>query len=176
MAKQELVEQIRELEYLFKLRYKADMRAIAMWRKRSPDRELRLPDHTDLVCFLLEQLDAFEAKLLEEIIEHLPDELKKQASGNEEVEDSDMEKAKMCIKEKLVVMVCKITNRECEHRQDFCWLEYTDDECHRCWVEQIIDIGADWIKSHPLIEPDEDSISRFGPYYMIKRKELEEAK
>ena len=35
---------------------------------------------------------------------------------------------------------------------------------------------VEWIKSHQLIEPDKDSITRFEPFYQIERKELEEIK
>ena len=30
-----------------------------------------------------------------------------------------------------------------------------------------------WIESHPLIKPDENSITRFEPFYQIEQKELE---
>ncbi len=51
------VEDMREREELFDLRWKADMRAIERWRKAGPNRELVLPDHADLVVWLLGQLD-----------------------------------------------------------------------------------------------------------------------
>lgn len=50
-------EDKKELEELFDLRWKADMRAIERWRKAGPNRELVLPDHADLVVWLLGQLD-----------------------------------------------------------------------------------------------------------------------
>ena len=31
-----------------------------------------------------------------------------------------------------------------------------------------------WIKSHQLIEPDKDSVTRFAPFYQIEKKELSE--
>ncbi len=31
-----------------------------------------------------------------------------------------------------------------------------------------------WIRSHTLIEPDKDSITRFEPFYQIEEKELKE--
>lgn len=51
-------EQIAELERTFDLRWKADMRAIKRWRKDDPHRrKLVLPDHADLVVWLMEMLD-----------------------------------------------------------------------------------------------------------------------
>jgi hypothetical protein len=32
----------------------------------------------------------------------------------------------------------------------------------------------DWLKVHPLVEPDKDSLTRFEPYYMIEAKELKD--
>lgn len=56
---EEAANQIADLERTFDLRWKADMRAIERWRTDSPDkRELTLPDHADLVVWLLEKLDA----------------------------------------------------------------------------------------------------------------------
>jgi len=33
---------------------------------------------------------------------------------------------------------------------------------------------VEWIYSHQLIEPDEDSITRFEPFYQIEKRELED--
>lgn len=44
----------------FDLRWKADARAIERWRAGHPERELRQPDHADLVVWLMEQLEALE--------------------------------------------------------------------------------------------------------------------
>lgn len=62
-----------EEELLFDLRWKADMRAIKMWRKGHPERRLVMPDHADMVCWLLEKLDAFDTTLRKEIVEHFED-------------------------------------------------------------------------------------------------------
>ena len=40
------------------LKYNADMRAIKRWREANPGNDLVLPDHADLVVWLIEQLDA----------------------------------------------------------------------------------------------------------------------
>lgn len=48
-----------ELQHVFDLRWKASMRAIKLWQKRT-GRKLSWPDHCDMVVWLLEQLD--EAK------------------------------------------------------------------------------------------------------------------
>lgn len=45
----------------FALRWNADMRAIKRWQAAT-GRELVWPDHADLCVWLLEQLDAVEAK------------------------------------------------------------------------------------------------------------------
>jgi len=66
-----LKDRIAELEQIFDLSYKADMRAIKMWRKGHPERNLTVPDKTDMVIWLLERLDKFESTLQEEIVEHL---------------------------------------------------------------------------------------------------------
>jgi hypothetical protein len=41
---------------------------------------------------------------------------------------------------------------------------------HQEGVKEVID----WIKTHQLIEPDKDSLTKFEPYYMIEAKELKE--
>ncbi len=33
---------------------------------------------------------------------------------------------------------------------------------------------VEWIESHPLIEPHEDSLTRFEPFYQIEKRELKE--
>ena len=50
-------ERTQTLEDLFDLRWKADMRAIKMWRKGHPERKLAMPDHADLVVWLLAKLE-----------------------------------------------------------------------------------------------------------------------
>jgi len=55
----EYIDEIKELERLFDLRYKADMQAIERWHKAGND-ELVWPDHADLVIWLLEQLEKAE--------------------------------------------------------------------------------------------------------------------
>lgn len=52
----ELRTQLEELEATFDLRWKADMRAIKRWREAHPGNDLVLPDHADLVVWLLEQM------------------------------------------------------------------------------------------------------------------------
>jgi hypothetical protein len=50
------LDRVKELEFTFDLRWKADMRAIKIWQKKT-GRKLVWPDHADLVVWLLEQLD-----------------------------------------------------------------------------------------------------------------------
>jgi len=60
----DLVLRLRELDRLFDLRWKADMRAIKRWRDAAPageDRSLTMPDRADLGVFLLERLRRAEA-------------------------------------------------------------------------------------------------------------------
>ena len=46
-----------ELDQIFDLRWEADQRAIARWRKENPaERRLVMPDHADLVVWLLDEL------------------------------------------------------------------------------------------------------------------------
>jgi len=49
-----------ELEELFESRHAADVRAIEMWRSGGPDKELKWPDHADLVVWLLDYIDKME--------------------------------------------------------------------------------------------------------------------
>lgn len=53
-----LVDKVTELEAIFDMRHRADMRAVARWRAAAPGRELKQPDHADLVVFLLGELEA----------------------------------------------------------------------------------------------------------------------
>ena len=54
----QLVKKDEEHEASFDLRWKADMRGIKMWQKEKPKaRKLVWPNHADLVCWLIEQLD-----------------------------------------------------------------------------------------------------------------------
>jgi hypothetical protein len=48
---------MREHDYSFMLRWKADMRALKRWQAAT-GQELTWPDHADLVVWLLEQLEA----------------------------------------------------------------------------------------------------------------------
>lgn len=52
---EELKKELKERDASFDLRWKADMRAIDLWRKEA-GRDLVLPDHVDLVLFLLKRL------------------------------------------------------------------------------------------------------------------------
>ncbi len=56
-------EKIAELEASFDLCWAADMRAIKRWQAAT-GRDLTWPDHADMVVWLLEQLDAAEARLV----------------------------------------------------------------------------------------------------------------
>jgi hypothetical protein len=51
-------EELTELQYIFKLRWDADRRAIKRWQEAAPGRELVWPDHTDLLVWLLDELEA----------------------------------------------------------------------------------------------------------------------
>src|SRR5438105_1997448 len=57
----ELQEQLSDLEPIFDLRWKADMRAIKQWQEAHPGKEFVWPDHADLVVWLLEQLEKRES-------------------------------------------------------------------------------------------------------------------
>lgn len=48
-------EELREVQALFDLRWKADMRAIKQWQTAHPDRGNVWPDHADMVVWLLER-------------------------------------------------------------------------------------------------------------------------
>jgi hypothetical protein len=50
--------QLADLEATFDLRWQADMRAIALWRAEAPGRELKQPDHADMVIWLLSKLES----------------------------------------------------------------------------------------------------------------------
>jgi hypothetical protein len=55
-----------DLEQLFELRHKADMRAVDRWRKAHPGNELRMPDHADLVVWLMDELAKLTRKAVKE--------------------------------------------------------------------------------------------------------------
>ncbi len=55
-------EKIAELEAVFDMRWNCDMRAIKRWQAAT-GRDLTWPDQTDLLVWLLEQLDAAEARV-----------------------------------------------------------------------------------------------------------------
>lgn len=55
-------QQIAELEALFELRWKADMLAIKRWQQAT-GRTMTWPDHADLLCWLMKQLDYAEKKV-----------------------------------------------------------------------------------------------------------------
>ena len=46
-----------DLDKEFDLRWAADMRAIKLWQKAHPGSDLIWPDHTDLVLWLMDQID-----------------------------------------------------------------------------------------------------------------------
>jgi len=58
----ELKAEIREYDQIFNLTHKANMRAVKLWREGHPERELRMPDQTDMVVWLLEKLDKLETE------------------------------------------------------------------------------------------------------------------
>ncbi len=51
-----VLEELKDLNLTFDLRYKADVRAIEMWRKET-GKELTIPDQADMCVFLLKELD-----------------------------------------------------------------------------------------------------------------------
>ena len=57
-AVKELKDSVADLEATFHLRHLADMRAIKRWRAAHPGKELVMPDHADLVVWLMKQYDA----------------------------------------------------------------------------------------------------------------------
>lgn len=61
-------EQLGELQQIFDLRFKADMRAIKVWQTAT-GKDMKLPDHADLCVWLLRQRDA-ALKLADEILIH----------------------------------------------------------------------------------------------------------
>ena len=56
----EMKAELEDMQMTLDLRWKADMRAINRWRAANPGNDLTLPDHADLVVWLLEQLEAAE--------------------------------------------------------------------------------------------------------------------
>lgn len=54
-------QQMDELERVFELRWAADMRAIKRWREQAPGRELTMPDHADMVVYLLDEIERLKA-------------------------------------------------------------------------------------------------------------------
>ena len=64
-AKERAEDALAEHKHSFDLRWQADQRARALWRKDRPDRDMIWPDHADLCVWLLEQRDALAAKLAE---------------------------------------------------------------------------------------------------------------
>lgn len=52
-----LLEQKKEYEASFELRWNADRRAVKMWQERHPGKRNVWPDHADLVVWALEHLD-----------------------------------------------------------------------------------------------------------------------
>lgn len=51
-------ELLQEVQALFELRWKADMRAIKQWQVAHPERGNVWPDHADMVVWLLEKNNA----------------------------------------------------------------------------------------------------------------------
>lgn len=61
-AKERAEDALAEHKHSFDLRWQADQRARALWRKDRPDRDMIWPDHADLCVWLLEQRDALAAE------------------------------------------------------------------------------------------------------------------
>lgn len=59
----EAAAKLEELEQLFDLTHAADMRAVVVWRGNNPGNELVLPDHVDLVTWLMDRLADADAAL-----------------------------------------------------------------------------------------------------------------
>ncbi len=57
-------EMVAQIEAIFDLRYACDMRAIKRWQAAT-GRDLTWPDHTDLLVWLLSELDKAEACVVE---------------------------------------------------------------------------------------------------------------
>ena len=55
MSREELIQELKERDHSFSLRWKADMRGIEKW-KETTELELVWPDHGDLVSHLMERL------------------------------------------------------------------------------------------------------------------------
>lgn len=56
-----LQAELAEMNALFDLRWKADMRAIERWRAEQPaERKLRQPDHFDMVVWLMKELSNWD--------------------------------------------------------------------------------------------------------------------
>lgn len=56
-------QELKEYEQLFDQRHATDIRAIKMWRKLHPRSKLIMPDHVDLVMWLMKQLETLTKKL-----------------------------------------------------------------------------------------------------------------
>ena len=56
-AQAETAKELADLQRTFDLRWKADQRAIKMWRDAHPGNDLVWPDRCDMVVWLLDQLD-----------------------------------------------------------------------------------------------------------------------
>lgn len=65
------IEELEDLDSTFELRHKADIRAIKQWREGHPERELKMPDHADLVCWLIDELDVYKQTLANSVGEEI---------------------------------------------------------------------------------------------------------
>ncbi len=43
-------------------------------------------------------------------------------------------------------------------------------KAHQAGIKEVVE----WIESHPLIEPDKNSLTRFEPFYQIEQSKLKE--
>lgn len=60
---EETAERLRELEHLFDLQWKSDMRAIKLWQEAHPGNDLVWPDKTKNTLWLLEQIESLQQQL-----------------------------------------------------------------------------------------------------------------
>ncbi len=49
-------------------------------------------------------------------------------------------------------------------------LQHPSYQGRKAGIKEVVE----WVRSHQLIEPDKDSITRFEPFYQIEEKELKE--
>ena len=65
----------------------------------------------------------------------------------------------------------RLANKEYAKKYRKAWNE--DSKTIKPFKEGIREV-VEWIKSHQLIEPDDNSITRFSPFYQIEKAKLKE--